>query len=230
MIMNKKSQPSIAFVLVAGGVGARMQSDVPKQFLPLGNYPIFIHAIKKFHTTFPQGQIIVVCNAAYIEETQKLATLYIPTIKIEYIAGGTTRFHSVQNGLAKVLTEIVMIHDAVRPFITTDFLLELVESCTQKGNAIPSIMINESVRIIEGNENTLIDRSNLRLIQTPQTFKTNLIQKAFEQDYQEKFTDDASVLENIGEKINLVNGLKWNFKITQPEDYSLAQLLINKLD
>lgn len=223
-------EKSVALVLVAGGSGSRMNSELPKQFLTLGDYPIFIHALKIFETTFPNRQIIIVCKKDYLAETKKLTQEFLPEINIDFTIGGATRFHSVKNGLSLVKSDIVMIHDAVRPFINVDFLRELYTACLNNSNAIPTIKINESVRQINGEKNAIINRDNLRMIQTPQCFQTIKLLEAFNQEYQEFFTDDASVLESYGETINLVNGLKGNFKITQPEDYSLAQLLIKTID
>lgn len=213
-------------ILVAGGSGTRMKMPIPKQFLLLNEIPIFIYALNTFLETFPDGKIVMVTHPDFISDTNNIIEQYLPNQKIEIVEGGTTRFHSVKNGLDKVDTEYVMIHDAVRPFITKEFLENLLKVCMSHSNAIPAKNISESVRIIEEDGNSIVDRSKLKLIQTPQTFKTEILKAAFLQPFQESFTDDASVMETFGEKINLVEGLPFNIKITEPIDLEMAGVLI----
>ena len=150
-------------------------------------------------------------------------------LKHKLAFGGKTRFHSVKSGLNLISEEgIVFIHDGVRPLVSVKTVTNCFNTTLEKGNALPVISAVESIRFSDGNNNKSVDRSNYFLVQTPQTFKVELIKKAYSQDYSKEFTDDSSVLEKIGEKINLVEGNRENIKITYPEDLLIAKTLIEK--
>lgn len=215
-------------IIVAGGSGLRMQTDVPKQFIEIGNLPILMHSITAFYNYDNKINIVLALPKAHFEFWKNLCKKHDFKIKHKIVEGGETRFNSVQNALNSIENEgLVAIHDAVRPFITPDLISRCFDTAEKLGNAIPAIEIVESVREISDTSNKTIDRSKLRAIQTPQTFKTEIIKLAFEKANHNKFTDDASVLENIGEKINLIEGEKNNIKITTLQDLNFANYILN---
>lgn len=221
--LNKKNA---TLILVAGGKGLRMGTAVPKQFLPLNGKPIIYYPVHTFLQTFPDGKIILVLPEAHFSYTNILLQAFNGDLELTIVAGGETRFHSVQNGLKEATDGIVFIHDGVRPFVDKELFLHCYEQATEHGNAIPAIQVTDSIRQWNGTAFKAIDRSNLRSMQTPQTFDVALIQKAFEQEYKEAFTDEATMLEHINMSINLVEGSKNNIKITTPEDMMMAEAMM----
>ena len=216
-------------VIVAGGVGTRMKSSVPKQFLLLNEKPILYHTIKAFQKNISDIKIILVLPEAYLSQQDYIHTLSDNIQDILLVSGGITRFQSVKNGLNAIQTDgIVFIHDGVRPFISSHLLENCYQTALEKGNAIPCILIKDSLRKIHSNQNEYANREDFRAIQTPQTFQIAQIKKAFEQPYQTSFTDEASVLESMGEKINLIDGIDENIKITNPFDLKIAEIIINQ--
>jgi 2-C-methyl-D-erythritol 4-phosphate cytidylyltransferase len=214
-------------LIVAGGSGSRMQAKLPKQFLLLKEKPILMHTIMAFKNYDKKCQIILVLPENHMEYWENLCAEY--NFKVEHllVKGGKTRFHSVLNGLNSIEKEgIVAIHDGVRPLVSAATIKECIQSAAEKGNAIPVVLVNDSVRKIDLSENYSVDRKNYRLVQTPQCFKSELIKAAYRQKYSEHFTDDASVLENMGVKINLVQGNLENIKITTQIDLKIAGALM----
>ncbi len=212
---------------MAGGSGSRMQAKLPKQFLLLKEKPILMHTIMAFKNYDKKCQIILVLPENHMEYWENLCAEY--NFKVEHllVKGGKTRFHSVLNGLNSIEKEgIVAIHDGVRPLVSAATIKECIQSAAEKGNAIPVVLVNDSVRKIDLSENYSVDRKNYRLVQTPQCFKSELIKAAYRQKYSEHFTDDASVLENMGVKINLVQGNLENIKITTQIDLKIAGALM----
>jgi len=215
-------------IVVAGGSGTRMRSVIPKQFMELAGKPVLMHTIERFVAFDPAIKIILVLPAEHQLTWKALCVQYAFTTKHSVVGGGETRFHSVRNGLNTIPGDgIVAVHDGVRPLVSMGTIQRCFKEAVQKGNAIPCIAVHETVRQIEGDGSRLLDRSALRLIQTPQVFEVRLLQQAFNQEYQPFFTDDASVLENKGEKIHLVEGNRENIKITEPADLVLAQNVLN---
>jgi 2-C-methyl-D-erythritol 4-phosphate cytidylyltransferase len=216
-------------IIVAGGSGTRMNSVVPKQFIELQGKPILMHTIEKFVTTIPEINIIIVLAKQLHDEWKHLCKTHHFNYYIQLSDGGETRFHSVKNGLALVPDDcIVGVHDAARPFVNSQTIINAFEIAEKKGNAIPAIELNESIREVENGNNKSVDRSKFFIIQTPQCFHSDLLKKAFIQEYRPTFTDDASVLEAIGEKINLIEGNRENIKITTPEDLIIAKALMER--
>ncbi len=228
--MNKKHRTLILkkyVIIVAGGSGIRMNTAVPKQFIELRGKPILIHTLEKFARAIPEINIVLVLSLLYREQWEILCKKHNFTIPFQLADGGETRFHSVKNGLAFVPdNSIVGIHDAARPLVNTKTILNTFETAELKGNASPAIPLNESIREVKDGSNRAVDRSCYFIIQTPQCFQSSLIKKAFMQEYLPSFTDDASVLESIGEKINLIEGNRENIKITNPQDLIIAEALI----
>lgn len=212
-------------IIVAGGTGTRMKGNVPKQFINIAGKPVIVHAIDNFLKYDDQIKVIVVSHKDLKEELKNILSQYFPKRTIDIADGGETRFHSVNNGL-KMITEtdgVVAIHDAARPLVSLNTIRNCFETAVQKGNAIPAVAVFESLRVLESGTNKAVKRSDYKIVQTPQCFKLALIKKAFEQTYNESFTDDATVLEQTGEKINLVEGNIENIKITTSEDLIIAE-------
>jgi len=217
-----------AVIIVAGGSGLRMQTDMPKQFISLGTKPILQHTIQKFYDFDNTIKIILVLPEIYIDFWKQLCKENNFSIDSEIVKGGSERFYSVKNAI-DILQDIdlVAIHDGVRPFVTNQTIETAFEIANQKGNAIPCISAFDSVRLIENNTNKPINRNNIKIIQTPQVFKFEILKKAYNQQYNSNFTDDASVVEQFGESINLTEGNRTNIKITTSEDLTIAQAFLN---
>lgn len=214
-------------VIVAGGTGTRMATAIPKQFLSIGGKPILVHSINKFINTFPDIRIILVLHPSFIDQGKLIIQTLQGIPDITIVAGGETRFHSVKNGLKQVKdNSIVFVHDAVRCMVSESLIKRCYEQAIEKGTAIPAVSIADSIRIIEGSTTRVIDRNLLKAIQTPQTFRSEIILPAFEQEYNTAFTDDATVVEATGNEIFLIEGEKENIKITVPADITLAELLL----
>lgn len=211
-------------IIVAGGIGKRMQTETPKQFLTISNKPILLHTIEKFYHFSNEINIIVVLPKPYIEFWKSLCNKYDCKVQHKIVEGGTARFFSVRNGLAHVSkNSLVAVHDGVRPLVSIQTLQNVFEKARKDKNAIPVVKINESVRKIDNEKTFPVERQNFRLIQTPQCFHADLLIKAYEQKFSETFTDDATVVEAIGEKINIVEGNYENIKITRPVDLKFAE-------
>jgi len=211
-------------IIVAGGKGLRMSSDVPKQFILLKNKPILMHTIETFFHFDNLLKIILVLPKEHISLWQQLCEKYDFRIDCAVAEGGTERFFSVKNGLDLAdENAIVAIHDGVRPFVSKETLENCFAAAEKFGNAVPVVPLNESVRWVENGENRCINRANLRIVQTPQVFRADLLRAAYQQPFSEHFTDDASVVEKFGEKINLVEGNRENIKITTKSDLKAAE-------
>jgi 2-C-methyl-D-erythritol 4-phosphate cytidylyltransferase len=216
-------------VVVAGGRGERMTSTVPKQFLVLGGLPILMHTLKTFNEADPKIKLILVLPVSEILFWKQLCIQYDFQIDHLLIEGGTTRFHSVKNGLDQIdEAGLVAIHDGVRPLVSTKMIHEAFVTAEVHGNAIPALQITESLRHVANGKSTSLDRNHYFLVQTPQCFKSDLLKKAYDQTYVETFTDDASVVEAMGETIHLIKGARLNIKITTPEDLLIAEVYLKE--
>ncbi len=215
-------------VIVAGGKGTRMGSPIPKQFLPFLGKPLLCYAIEAFAAAIPGIKIILVLPTDQLKSAQTVLRSYIGDIEVTVVPGGETRFHSVQNGLQKVNNDgIVFVHDGARPLISDDLIRRCYDQAVDLGSAIPAVPIAESVRVVDGDSSRPVNRDQLRVIQTPQTFRTEIILPAFKQAYQPSFTDEATVVEANGTTVHLIDGLHDNIKITIPEDMTIAEVLLN---
>ncbi|WP_115375437.1 2-C-methyl-D-erythritol 4-phosphate cytidylyltransferase [Adhaeribacter pallidiroseus] len=211
-------------ILVAGGSGTRMQSHLPKQFISIGGWPILMHTIQRFFSYNPQIKVVVVLPADQILFWKQLCTENNFTLPHQVVAGGNSRFASVNNGLAVITGEgVVAVHDGVRPFAPVNIINEAFAVAAQKGNAVVAVPLKESIRKITHDGSQALDRDMYRLVQTPQCFQLSLLRQAYQLPEEAAFTDDASVLERLGEKINLVPGAYENLKITTPEDLIWAE-------
>lgn len=216
-------------VIVAGGSGTRMGFNIPKQFLLLHQKPILMHTIEVFFNYNKDIKIILVLPESQIEYWQLLCCEHNFKILHTIVKGGDTRFQSVKNGLTKIddLDGLVGVHDGVRPLVSKKTIDTSFEYAAIHGAAIPVVKVNESIRKIEEYNSVMVDRELYRLVQTPQCFQISIIKKAYEQNYKVEFTDDASVVENSGKKIYLVDGNIENIKITTPADLKIAEYFIN---
>jgi 2-C-methyl-D-erythritol 4-phosphate cytidylyltransferase len=219
-----------AVVIVAGGSGTRMRSDIPKQFLLLRGRPILMHTIERFYNFCNDIKIVVVLPKDEIERWEHLCSEYHFAIQHTVAQGGETRYHSVKNGLALIDSScIVGIHDGVRPLVST----QVIDRCYREAAAgkavIPVTPAVDSLRMVTPTGNTAIDRSAIRLVQTPQVFPSNMLEDAYRQEYTPTFTDDASVVEAYGKSITLVDGNIENIKITNPIDLTIADRVFDSI-
>ena len=213
-------------IIVAGGSGSRMQANVPKQFLELCGQPILMHSIRAFIDACETIGVIVVLPSSQIEYWQELCRRYGFDIPHEIAEGGDTRFHSVKNGLSLLSGKgLVAVHDGVRPLVSRQTIISCFQEAEKHGNAVPVVPITDSVREVSDAASRVLNRSILRLVQTPQVFDIALLKKAYEQEYMPTFTDDASVFEKNGYTIRLVAGNVENIKITTPNDLVVAETL-----
>lgn len=216
-------------IIVAGGTGQRMGTVVPKQFLAIEGKTILLHTIDQFVAAFSDINFVIVLPAGYIQEGQDLIASSGLTQSFQFVAGGDTRFQSVKNGLAQVDPEaIVFVHDAVRCLLTPALIQRCYQQAVEKGSAIPAVSSTDTIRVIEGTGHHVVDRENVMMIQTPQTFNAALLIKAFEQGYQPSFTDEANVVEASGTPVYLVDGEFENIKITRPLDLAIAEYILAK--
>jgi 2-C-methyl-D-erythritol 4-phosphate cytidylyltransferase len=215
-------------IIVAGGTGQRMGSVVPKQFLEIEGKSILLHTIDQFVNAFDDISLVVVLPEGYIEEGKKLLNNRTKN-PIQFIAGGETRFESVKNGLTAVKEKcIVFVHDAVRCLLTPALIQRCYQQAVENGSAIPAVIATDTVRIMENETHHLFDREKVMLIQTPQTFQSEVILTAFNQAYQSNFTDEANVVEASGQPVFLVDGEFENIKITRPLDLAIATYVLTK--
>jgi 2-C-methyl-D-erythritol 4-phosphate cytidylyltransferase len=213
-------------IIVAGGSGTRMGSEIPKQFLEVGGIPILIRTILQFKKADSAVQVILVLPKSQFSFWQELTSKHNFTLSYQLVSGGDSRFQSVQNGLNSISDSkgLVAIHDGVRPFISQEIINESFRIAQEKTNAVVSVPLKDSIRFVDENGvNQAKPRSQYRSIQTPQTFQLNLLREAFEVEESNQFTDDATVFEHAGHKINLIEGSYKNIKITTPEDLLLGE-------
>ncbi|WP_430901774.1 MULTISPECIES: 2-C-methyl-D-erythritol 4-phosphate cytidylyltransferase [unclassified Paraflavitalea] len=216
-------------VIVAGGSGLRMGTAVPKQFLDLQGKPVLWHTLTSFLDAFPDLEIILVLPQAHVETGLDIIHSTYDPQRIWITTGGETRFHSVKNGLDHIHHHsVVFVHDGVRCLVTPELIRKCYEAALEKGNATPAIAAVDTIRIETVSGNEMVDRNKVRIIQTPQTFYSDIIKAAFEQDYDSDFTDEASVVERLGVKIHLVEGESTNLKITRPLDILIAEKILEE--
>ena len=218
-------------LIVAAGNGSRMNNTVPKQFLFLKNKPVLYYSIKAFLDTYNDVEIILVLPEEHIAKGQEIIDGYFDASKIKITSGGRTRFHSVQNGLSLIKDEeaIIFVHDGVRCLLTKNLIERCYQSALEFGTAIPVIECRDSVRLLTNNGNKVLDRNKVKIVQTPQTFHSKILLSAFEIDYKDRFTDEATVVEAFGLKVNLIEGETDNIKITMPEDLLFADLILEDI-
>jgi 2-C-methyl-D-erythritol 4-phosphate cytidylyltransferase len=216
-------------IIVAGGMGTRMNHELPKQFMLLKNKPILYYTLSAFINAYADMQIILVLPVEHIGKGQEIIDGYFDRSRFRLCEGGRTRFHSVQNGLAMVDKEsIIFVHDGVRCLVTSELIRRCYQATREYGTAIPAINCKDSLRLVSINGSKKLNRSKVKLIQTPQTFHSKILLPAFKIDYKEKFTDEATVVEAFGLKVTLVEGEENNIKITTPFDIQVAEKLLSE--
>ena len=204
-----------------------MKSVVPKQFMLLKGKPVLYYTIDAFLKAYDDCKIILVLPEDHVAAGQEIIDAFFDYNRIQIAIGGRTRFHSVQNGLQLIDEDgIVFVHDAVRCMVSKDLIQRCYEAVLHYGSAVPVIASKDSVRIVTNEGNEALDRTYVKLVQTPQTFYSKILLPAFNIDYKDKFTDEATVVEAFGLKIHLVEGEENNFKITLPVDLELAERLM----
>lgn len=216
-------------IVVAGGKGLRMGGDVPKQFQLLGGLPILMHTLNRMREAAPDATLILVLPEQQQSYWKELCTQYRFTVPHLLANGGDTRFHSVQNGLALIPDEaqgVVGVHDGVRPFVSVEVIQRCMQKAGELGAVIPVIPVVDTVRQLTGDGSRTVNREDYKLVQTPQTFRIELIKKAYGQPYQPGFTDDASVVEAMGCPVALVEGNRENIKMTTPFDKLVGEMLV----
>ncbi|MGQ0738534.1 MAG: 2-C-methyl-D-erythritol 4-phosphate cytidylyltransferase [Bacteroidota bacterium] len=219
-------------IIVAGGTGTRMGGKLPKQFMLLKDKPVLYYTLKTFLEAYDDLKLILVLPVEYTDMGQEIIDAWFDKDRVRITAGGDTRFQSVKNGLALIKEEcIIFVHDGVRCLLTTDLIHRCYIQAVETGTAIPAIASKDSIRLLTDEGAGAIDRNKVMLVQTPQTFHSKILLPAFQIDYKDKFTDEATVVEAFGLKISLVQGEENNFKITHPVDILLAEKIItNKGD
>lgn len=214
-------------IIVAGGKGLRMGGDIPKQFLPVCGKPVLMRTLEAFHVYDASIHIVLVLPVSQQAYWQELCRAYQFNVPHEIANGGETRFHSVMNGLALVEGDgWVGVHDGVRPFVSQEVIGRCYAEALVKKAVIPVVGVVETVRHLVGEDSETVPRDQYKLVQTPQVFEVRLLKKAYQQEYTDLFTDDASVVEALGEKVHLVEGNRENIKITTPFDLKLAEMLV----
>lgn len=210
-----------AVVIVAGGKGTRMGTEVPKQFLCIEGRPILMRTLERFREYDATLQIVLVLPVVQQAYWNELCRQYGFRMDYTLADGGTTRFHSVLNGLQKVSTDatLIAVHDGVRPFVSTEVIGRCFDEAARSGAVVPVVEVVETLRHVEkdGTSHT-VPRSEYVRVQTPQVFEAQLLRRAYKQPFSEQFTDDASVVESLGHAVALVAGNVENIKITTPND------------
>ena len=213
-------------IIVAGGKGLRMGGDIPKQFLPVCGKPVLMRTLEAFHAYDASMRLILVLPVSQQAYWKQLCEEYQFDLVHEIANGGETRFHSVKNGLALVKEDgLVGVHDGVRPFVSQEVITRCYEEAASLKAVIPVIGVVETVRHLTEEGSETVPRDQYKLVQTPQVFDVTLLRRAYQQEYTDLFTDDASVVEALDEKVYLVEGNRENIKLTTPFDLKLAELL-----
>lgn len=215
-------------VITAGGIGKRVGSTVPKQFLELSGKPLLIHTLEKFYTFAPTAQLLITLPSEWKEFWDELLVKFNCNIPHQIVEGGEERYHSIKNALKMCSGKYVAIHDGVRPLVSRDTLKRCFDDVKINGQVIPVISLKESIRKLTPDNSHSEDRSLFRLVQTPQCFLKEVLEEAYRIEYHSKITDDASLVEEAGYKIHLVDGNEENIKITTAFDLEIVNLLIAK--
>lgn len=215
-------------IVVAGGSGTRMGAGLPKQFMLLRDKPVLYYTLKAFLEAYDDLQVILVLPVDYTDMGQEIIDAFFDKERIKITAGGDTRFQSVKNGLCLIDGEsIIFVHDGVRCLVPKELIHRCYQQAVETGTAIPVVPSKDSIRLITEEGNEAFDRNKVMLVQTPQTFHSKILLPAFQIDYKDKFTDEATVVEAYGMKVSLVEGEENNIKITRPVDLLIAESILN---
>jgi len=213
-------------VIVAGGRGLRMNSEIPKQFLLLRGKPVLMHTLEAFYVAYPDMQIILVLPIDHIPTWQTLISDHGFKLNHTVVEGGAERFESVKNGLKRCTNGIVGIHDGVRPLITPELIRRCYEQAEERGSAIPVVPITQSLRKLDGERNVPFDRTGVHAVQTPQCFRVEALKLAYQKPFQKAFTDDATVYEAEHGSVHVLKGDELNLKITTLSDLHIAEAIL----
>jgi 2-C-methyl-D-erythritol 4-phosphate cytidylyltransferase len=218
-------------IIVAGGTGMRMHTEIPKQFLLLGGVPVLMRTVMAFHEFDSGMQFILVLPEEHVAYWETLCKKYSFVLPMQITEGGNTRFESVKNGLQLVApdSELIAIHDGVRPLVSQATIQTCFDTAAVRGNAVPVMEINDSLRVLEGKSNKPVNRADYRVVQTPQVFRSDQLGESYEHAERTDYADDASVVEAAGHSIHLVPGNPENIKITKPSDILMANTLLAQL-
>jgi|SRR5687768_5319383 len=213
-------------VIVAAGSGKRMGKDIPKQFLNLGAKPILYYTLEAFFSAYPDINVILVISQRYMKWGEDIAKAFTGN-SLSIVEGGNTRFQSVKNGLSQIKEHsVIFVHDGVRCLVTGQLIHHCYDQAIVKGSAIPTVAVTETVRLLDGDGHHMLDRNLVRMVQTPQTFLSTILLRAYDTEEQDHFTDEASVVEHSGEKVHLIEGEYTNVKITRPQDMAIAEEIL----
>lgn len=216
-------------IITAGGIGKRMNSDIPKQFLTLGGKPILMHTIQRFYDFDNSIEILVTLPKDWWSFWNDLCVKHDFQIPLNLIEGGKERYHSVQKAVQIAKGKIIAVHDGVRPLVSNKTIQATFHLAKEKGSGIPVVSLKESIRKQSKKGNEAVYRKDYVLVHTPQCFLSEWIKKAYEQSYSDEFTDDASVIEKSGKPIHLAASNEENIKITTPNDLRIAEVFLNQL-
>lgn len=215
----------VSVIIVAGGSGSRMGGGVPKQFLELAGRPVLAHTVERFADALPDADIVVALPAEHIDRWGEIAAAY--DLRCKVCAGGATRFDTVKRALGEVAqSDYIMVHDGVRPLVSAGLITSALAAAKASGAAVPAVMPVDSFREVLGEGSRPVDRSLLRAVQTPQAFRADILRRAYQTEYADRFTDDASVVESGGVAVTLCEGERSNIKITTPEDMIIAEAIL----
>jgi|SRR5690554_133338 len=215
-------------IITAGGIGKRMNSDLPKQYIPVNGLPILMHTINKFHEFNSDIQIVISLPKDFVQLWKDLCQKHKFKVLHEITEGGAERYHSIKNALKKVTGDIVMVHDAVRPLVSLQTISNVINQAGVKGAAIPVLPVKDTLRKGSVEKSQHQDRSEFWIVQTPQAFKLELLNEAYQIPYSSAVTDDASLVEALGAQVFLTEGNEENIKITTPFDLKLVEFLMEK--
>ena len=215
-----------SIIITAGGIGKRMGSSLPKQFIEVNQQPLLMHTIAKFHATAPNCQIILTLPEDWIPFWKELLKQYQLPICHEIISGGKERYHSIQNALKHCRFDYIGVHDGVRPLVSASTINQTFDAAQQFGAAIPVIGLKESIRYVGQPKNKSLNRSDYALVQTPQFFEKSILEEAYAIPFHDKITDDASLVEEAGYAIHIVQGNDENIKVTTPIDLIICKELL----
>lgn len=229
MINSNMKNSKETIIITAGGIGKRMNSTIPKQFLELNGTPILMHSIQRFHDYNSDIQILITLPSDWIPFWKELCQKHDFNIEHQLVDGGIERYDSIKNALSLSNGEVIGVHDGVRPLVSTETISRCFSGVKDKKACIPFLPMKESIRKIEKNQSSALIRSEYVTVQTPQCFERELLINAYKQPFHEGITDDASLVEEFGEEIQLIEGNEENIKITSKTDLLIAESLVQSI-
>lgn len=218
-------------IIPAAGIGARMHADRAKQMLELGGAPLLVHTLSRFQQCEAVDQIILVLQPSLTTEMLSLISRHGLTKVARVVAGGAQRQDSVYRGLQVVREEtagIIIVHDAVRPFVKPEEIRAVIERAASTGAALMALAATDTIKQVKsGRVQRTLDRRRIYYAQTPQAFRYSIIREAFDRAYADRFmgTDESQLVERIGHRVSVVEGSPINIKITRPFDLRLAEVI-----